>query len=334
MASLEEYLTRVSAENAADLHLAVGVPAILRERGKGRLVRIGRAPLTTSEMDSVVDALTRGNATKRVDLARGVPIKTQFIDRSGTPWRVIVAQAQVGTVIGPNVTMRRISSRPPTAEEVGLDHALHVRPLLENDRGLFLVVGPTGSGKTTTLAAMIDLLRKQGKRIVTLEDPIEILYPPQDGLITQREVGRDTPSFEEGVHDALRQDPDVILVGEMRNRDTIRAAVLAALTGHLVLGTLHAGACSEVYDRMLSGFVDAERNDIRRVLDSVLRLVIAQRLAPKMGEDGQPEGVTVRRETLIFEWLGDIRGLAGADLERRIQQVILEKRTGFDNGTF
>ena len=332
MSYLDEYLNRVSSESAADLHLAVGVPAILRERGKGRLVPIGSAPITTSEMDSIVDVLTRGNANKRVDLARGVPIKTQFIDRTGTPWRVIVAQSQVGTAIGPNVTMRRISSRPPSIEEVGLEHDIHVRPLIENDRGLFLVVGPTGSGKTTTLAAQIDMLRRREMRIVTLEDPIEILYPPEQGLITQREVGRDTPSFEEGVYDALRQDPNVILVGEMRNRETIRAALLAALTGHLVLGTVHAGDCSEVHDRMLAGFDEAERNDLRRILDSVLKLVIAQRLAPRIGDSGLTEGVIVRRETLVFDWLGDIRALNGVDLERRIKQVITEKGTGFDHG--
>jgi twitching motility protein PilT len=171
-----------------------------------------------------------------------------------------------------------------------------VGSLAEHDRGLVLIVGSTGSGKSTTLAAMIDQVnRTAAKHVLTIEDPVEFIYTPDRALITQREVGRDTPSFTDALKAALREDPDVILLGEMRDLETIRLALTAAEMGHLVLATFHTATAAQAVERIVDVFSGSERDLARTLLADVLRAVVAQKLLPR--KDGQ--GLVAAHEVLI-----------------------------------
>ena len=174
-------------------------------------------------------------------------------------------------------------------EQLGLPPV--VKELLFKPRGLILVTGPTGSGKSTTLASMIDVINQERNvHIVTIEDPIEFYHNSKNSLVTQREVGDDVPTFAEAIRRALRQDPDVILVGEMRDLETIAAAITAAETGHLVFGTLHTTGAAETIDRIVDAFPMNQQAQIRTQLAAGLQAVISQILLPRLGQDGQVHG--------------------------------------------
>jgi twitching motility protein PilT len=175
--------------------------------------------------------------------------------------------------------IRRIPDHPPTLEELGLPPVLS--ELAKLKRGLILVTGPAGSGKTTTLAAMIQRINEQRtEHIITIEDPIEFVYPHVRSVVQQREVGRDTTEFARALRSALREDPDVLLIGEMRDLETIAAAVSAAETGHLVFATLHTSSASQAVDRIIDVFPPGQQTQIRMQLSSSLQAVLAQRLVP------------------------------------------------------
>ena len=172
--------------------------------------------------------------------------------------------------------------------------------LLFKPRGLILVTGPTGSGKSTTLASMIDIInRERGVHIITIEDPIEFYHTSRKSLVTQREVGADVPSFAEAIRRALRQDPDVILVGEMRDLETIGAAITAAETGHLVFGTLHTTGAAETIDRIVDAFPTDQQEQVRTQLSVGLQAVISQILLPKLGPDGEVHGRIAAFEIML-----------------------------------
>jgi twitching motility protein PilT len=174
-------------------------------------------------------------------------------------------------------------------EQLGLPPV--VKELLFKPRGLILVTGPTGSGKSTTLASMLDVINKErGVHIITIEDPIEFYHQSQKSLVTQREVGDDVPSFAEAIRRALRQDPDVILVGEMRDLDTIAAAITAAETGHLVFGTLHTTGAAETIDRIVDAFPTNQQAQVRTQLAAGLQAVISQILLPRLNANGEVAG--------------------------------------------
>ena len=188
-----------------------------------------------------------------------------------------------------SAVLRQIPNKLMTMAQLGLPPV--VKELLFKPRGLILVTGPTGSGKSTTLASMIDVINKERNvHIVTIEDPIEFYHNSQNSLVTQREVGADVPSFAEAIRRALRQDPDVILVGEMRDIETIGAAVTAAETGHLVFGTLHTTGAAETIDRIVDAFPMNQQSQIRTQLAAGLQAVISQILLPRLGQDGQVHG--------------------------------------------
>ncbi|MDX6487816.1 MAG: twitching motility protein PilT, partial [Gaiellaceae bacterium] len=179
------------------------------------------------------------------------------------------------------LVLRRVQSDIPTFEALGLPPV--VRKLTDHQRGLVLVTGPTGSGKTTTLGSMIDFINDNYNRhIVTIEDPIEILHPDHRSIVSQREVGLDTASFGEALRRALRQDPDVILIGELRDAETAQTALQAAESGHLVLSTMHTVDAAETIGRMIEFFPEAKQQQIRSIMAGVLRGVVSQRLLPKV----------------------------------------------------
>jgi twitching motility protein PilT len=265
------WLAEVVSREASDLHLKTGASPKLRETG--RLVPLDRGALTTDETATIASAIVPADRASRleeageVDFAYSVPHVGRF--------RVNVFRQRGST----SMVLRRLRFGGPTFAELGLPDV--VRQLSEEYRGLVLVTGPTGSGKTTTLASMIEHInRTRPVHVVTIEDPIEVLFKDDVASINQREVGNDTESFLSALRAALRQDPDVILIGEMRDTETVRAALQAAETGHLVLSTLHTVDTTETVNRVVDFFPPHQQNQIRLTLAGALRGIICQRLVP------------------------------------------------------
>ncbi|MFN7952150.1 MAG: type IV pilus twitching motility protein PilT [bacterium] len=264
---------------ASDLHLGVGSPPMVRVDGGLRPLE-GFPVLDQARMRdlifSTLDADTRRTLEeeRELDYSQSIPGLSRF--RGNLLW-------QRGTL---GAVFRAIPQRPLTLEELGLPAS--VAQLARRPRGLVLVTGPTGSGKSTTLAAMIDHVNRNfAHHIVTIEDPIEFLHKNQRSLIRQRELGSDTRSFAAALKHVLRQDPDLILVGEMRDLETISLAVTAAETGHLVFGTLHTNSAASTVDRIIDVFPGGQQQQIRMQLAATLQGVLSQTLVPKAKEPGR-----------------------------------------------
>ncbi|WP_251459728.1 type IV pilus twitching motility protein PilT [Weizmannia agrestimuris] len=274
-----EYLLRSAFElKASDLHLSVGVPPILRLNGQ--LKRYGKEVMTPQLTEGMAKAIISDTMWPvfqergELDFSYGIPGVSRF--------RINVYR-QRNCV---SLAIRVVPTAIPTVEELHLPPVLYA--FTEKPHGLVLVTGPTGSGKSTTLAAMIDHMNKTlHKHIITLEDPIEYLHKHQKCIIDQREVGFDTQNFSNGLRAALRQDPDVILVGEMRDLETIHTAITAAETGHLVLGTLHTSGAPSTIDRIIDVFPPSQQAQIRIQLANVLVGIISQRLFPTADNKGR-----------------------------------------------
>jgi twitching motility protein PilT len=258
--------------DASDLHLAVGSPAVMRVRGE--IVRIpDETPLTPEEVrDLIYGILNTGQqktleAERQLDFAYAVPGLARFRVNA------YFQRASVGAAF------RLIPARIRTLEELRMPERLY--ELCEKPRGLVLVTGPTGSGKSTTLAALVDRINHtRAEHILTIEDPIEFLHWHRKCIVNQREIGTDASSFASGLRAALRQDPDVILVGEMRDLETISTALTAAETGHLVFGTLHTQSAPQTIDRVIDVFPSAQQGQIRVQLASTLAGIVTQNLVP------------------------------------------------------
>jgi twitching motility protein PilT len=275
---LDELLTLAVERRASDLHLNPGRPPVLRIDGD--LVSQAGPPLDDATALALCRELTDERHWREVE-ERGT---TDFglAHSSGNRFRVSVMR-QRGRH---SAVLRQIPSKLLSFEEIGLPAACV--ELLRRPRGLVLVTGPTGSGKTTTLAAMIDWINtNQDRHIVTIEDPIEYYHPHKKGLVTQREIGADVPDFPEAIRRALRQDPDVILLGEMRDLETISAAISAAETGHLVLATLHTTGAARTVDRIIDAFPTEAQEQIRAQLSVSLIAVISQVLLPRSDKPGR-----------------------------------------------
>ena len=276
MASLSELVAAAQEARASDIHLAPGTPA--RFRVDGRLVDATPAPLTEAEAHDLAEAAI-GEQVRSVDegieVDRGATI-------AGQRCRINVYRTSRGVA----TALRLLASSIPNLPDLGLPPAVMDFPTL--NKGIVIVTGETGSGKSTTLAAIVDTInRTQSAHIVTLEDPIEYVYEPNQCSIDQREIGRDTQSFAEGLRASLRQDPDVILVGEMRDLDTIETALTAAETGHLVFGTLHTQSAADSIDRMVDVFPEGRQRQIRLQLSTTLMAVLSQQLLPRRAEPGR-----------------------------------------------
>jgi twitching motility protein PilT len=265
------WLEELVKEDGSDLHVKVGSPPMLRLTHG--LVRLDRDPLSPIETQAIADGIVPEDRRDvfrdkgEVDFAYSVPNVGRF--------RTNVFK-QRGSV---SMVLRKLRFGGPSFEEVGLPDV--VRTLADEHRGLILVTGPTGSGKTTTLAAMIGYLNAtKPVHIVTIEDPIEVLHKDEVASINQREVGNDTSDFLSALRAALRQDPDVILIGEMRDSETVRAALQAAETGHLVMSTLHTQDATETVNRVIDFFPPHQQKQIRLTLAGTLRGIICQRLVP------------------------------------------------------
>lgn len=268
---IDHLLSSGFEQKASDIHITVGIPPIMRINGD--LKRFGTEVTVPEDTEGMAKAIIPEKlwdsfkAKGELDFSYGIPGVSRFR---------INAYHQRGCV---SLAARVVPTRIPTLEELEMPSIL--KKIAEKPQGLVLVTGPTGSGKSTTLAAMIQYINKNmSKHIVTLEDPIEYLHKHGNSIIDQREVGFDTNNFANGLRAALRQDPDVILVGEMRDLDTIQTAITAAETGHLVLGTLHTSSAPATINRIIDVFPSGQQAQIRIQLASVLVSVISQRLFP------------------------------------------------------
>jgi len=275
---MEDLLRLVLEEGASDLHLSVGTPPALRRHG--RLVKLSTDPLTPEDTERLARAITSDANFARVNEQGSVDFGFSYKDQDR--FRVSVYRQQ-GSIA---LALRIIPKRMMSIEEIGLPPA--VRSLLETPRGLILVTGPTGSGKTTSLASMLDAINTtRDGHIITIEDPIEYVHAHKLGIINQREVGVDVPTFPDGLRRALRQDPDVILVGEMRDLETMETAITAAETGHLVFSTLHTTGAARTVDRIVDAFPSTQQEQIRVQLAANLKAVLSQILIPTLDGHGR-----------------------------------------------
>ncbi|TCI23449.1 type IV pilus twitching motility protein PilT [Exiguobacterium sp. SL-10] len=285
--SIEVILTKAVEQRASDIHLTAGSPPIIRVDGS--LITMGDEKVLPLHIESYLKEIMTDEMRGRLDMQRdldfsfGVPRVSRFR---------VNAYYQRGTVA---IAFRSISGEIPTMNELDLPQVL--KRLIEKPYGLILVTGPTGSGKSTTLAAMIhEINRTQRKRIITLEDPIEYLHSHDQSIVDQREIGSDVMKFVDGLRAALRQDPDVILLGEMRDLETISTAMTAAETGHLVMATLHTSSAMSTVSRVIDAFPAEQQDQIRTQLANVLLGVVSQRLFPRVDV---PKGRVAAMEIMI-----------------------------------
>ena len=276
--SMEELLQATIDEGGSDLHIRAYMPPELRVHGE--LMPLADETMSEEDTYRLVKEIATDEQMAEVEANGGADFALAHPD--GTRFRVSVfkERKRYGAVL------RQIPSTLLTMEQIGLPPV--VKELLFKPRGLILVTGPTGSGKSTTLASMLDVINQErGVHIITIEDPIEFYHTSKKSLITQREVGADVPSFAEAIRRALRQDPDVILVGEMRDLETISAAITAAETGHLVFGTLHTTGAAETIDRIVDSFPTDQQEQVRTQLSVGLQAVISQILLPRADRPGR-----------------------------------------------
>ena len=271
---MNDLLDLMVEQGASDLHLQVGTPPTIRLSGS--MTPIDGPPLTPGDTEKLMLSITPDGHVSSVKLNGGADFGFAFGDKARFRVSVLKSKANYGMVL------RQIPYKMFGLRDIGLPD--NIRELLYRPRGLILVTGPTGSGKSTTLASMINYINEvRDGHIITIEDPIEYYHNHKRCVVTQREVHVDVPSFSEAIRRALRQDPDVILVGEMRDLETIEAAISAAETGHLVFGTLHTNSAAKTVDRIVDAFPANMKDMIRTQLASSLVAVISQVLCKKIG---------------------------------------------------
>src|SRR5271169_6076823 len=276
--SLDQLLTYAVRQTASDLLLIAGAPVTLRIGGE--LAKPSGAPLEAEHTRSLLLPMLTPAQTQELQRNRAVDL---CFHRQGIGRFRANIHYQRGTLAG---SLRLLPERIPTLESLNLPPAL--RRLSEARQGLVLVTGPTGCGKSSTLAALLDLVNTHRRdHVVTIEDPVEFLHSNRQSIIEQIEVGRDAPDFASSVRSILRQNPDVILVGEMRDPETIATVLTAAETGHLVLSTLHTNDTSQAVSRILDSFPQSNQPQIRQQLSLALLAVVAQQLVPSTGNGGR-----------------------------------------------
>jgi len=309
-------ILRISVERgASDVHIAVGRPPTLRIHGT--LCPINKSPMSAEDTSSFVKAISPEKHLKALAESGGSDFSYSLDDKYNFRVSIFKQRTYAGCVL------RLIPNEKLLLEDIGLGQ---IEKLLFKPRGLILLTGPTGSGKSTTLAAMIDLINKKRQcNIITVEDPIEYRHDHSQSIIIQREVGEDVPTFEEAIVKSLRQDPDVILVGEMRNLETISAAIRAAETGHLVMSTLHTTGAARTVDRIVDVFPSNNRDEIRTQLAGNLLCVISQQLIRKKDSSGR---------VAAFEIMLNNPAIASHIRENKTYRITSDLQTGSKYGMF
>ena len=329
----DELLQAIIDEGGSDLHVRARMPPLLRVHGE--LLPLAEEPMSEDESEALVREFLNGlmehdprrkadveKLTNELETNGGADFALAHPD--GTRFRVSVfkERKRYGAVL------RQIPNTLLTLEQIGLPPT--VRELLFKPRGLILVTGPTGSGKSTTLASMLDVINQERSvHIITIEDPIEFYHESKKSIVTQREVGDDVPSFAEAIRRALRQDPDVILVGEMRDLETIAAAITAAETGHLVFGTLHTTGSAQTIDRIVDAFPMNQQAQIRTQLAAGMQAVISQILLPKLDANGEVHG-----RIAAFEIMTRTDAICSRIRDNKTNMIRSDLQTGAKYGMF
>jgi twitching motility protein PilT len=321
---LDELLAECSRQDASDLHLAPGLPPYLRVQGVLE-PQDGREPLLPGRIAELVDCLKTGFDAGGLDRTGSFDGAVTAAD--GTRFRFNVFRRQ-GAL---SVALRRLEDRFRPLADLGLPESLY--DLCELPDGLVVVAGPTGAGKSTTLATLLDRINQTRRcHIVTIEDPIEYLHLPARALVNQRQLGVDTASFNDALVASLRQDPDVILVGEIRDLATIRTAITAAETGHLVFTTVHAADCAGTIERLVSVFPADEQPGIRRQLALVLRSIVAQHLLVADGRGDPRSGPGKRGRVVTSEVLMMTPAIGNLIATAKSSQIYSAMETGAAQG--
>ena len=278
---IDRLLETCVKRKASDIHLAVGKPPVLRLHG--HMKELATKVLDGEDTTALMKSITPDRIQQEFEESGSGDFGFAFGEAAR--FRVSIFK-QKGYC---SLVLRRIPNTLLTFEQIGLPEM--ARSICRRPRGIFLVTGPTGSGKTTTLACMINYINETyDKHIITMEDPIEYYHPHKKSVVVQREVGTDVPTFSEGLRRALRQDPDVILVGEMRDLTTIGSAITAAETGHLVFGTLHTNGAASTINRIIDAFPTDQQEQVRVQLAGNLLAVLSQCLCPRVDTDGMVAG--------------------------------------------
>ena len=303
----------VSARNCSDIHFHVGRPPTVRL--DGRLRSLDLPTLMPEDTAQVVEGITPKRCRHDFEVKGGADFAYPF--ENGLRFRVAIYHEKGNCA----VAMRLLPDRKMSFEDIGLP--MGIKNLLLKPRGLVLVTGPTGSGKTTTLATMVDFINtEQDRHIITIEDPIEYYHEHKKCVVTQREVGVDVTTFGEATIRALRQDPDVILVGEMRDLETMEAAIIAAETGHLVFSTLHTTGAAKTVNRIIDVFPIQQQEQIRTQLSSNLLAVISQELLPKIGGG----------RVAAFEIMVSTPSIQHLIRENQVHKIVSDIQTGKRHG--
>ena len=315
MLEMNEMLKMVVEREGADLHISVGKPPVMRLGGG--LEVIDPDVLTPEDTDRLMREITPPRYQQNIQETGGADFAYAYSEMARFRCAVFRARGNI------SIVMRLIPSRILTFDQLGLpkDSILEV---LNAHRGMVVVTGPTGSGKTTTLATMMDHINSERQvHIITIEDPLEYTHAHKKAIVTHRELHVDTPSFAFALRGALRQDPDVILVGEMRDLETMEAAITAAETGHLVFGTLHTISAPETVNRIIDAFPAQQQEQIRAVLSVALRTIIAQTLLPR---------ATGKGRCAAYEILHNTPAVANLIREKKTNRIISTIQTSSKQG--
>jgi twitching motility protein PilT len=311
---IDKLLTTVIQLNASDLHISVGQPPVLRHNA--RLRRLETKVLDSDDTTALMKAITPDRCQQELQEVGGTDFAIAF---GGNRFRCSIFK-QKGVI---SMVLRLIPSKFLTFEQIGMPDA--VPRLITRPRGLLLVTGPTGSGKTTSLASMINWLNENYDRhIVTVEDPIEYYHSHKKSTVNQREIGVDVPSFPEALRRVLRMDPDIILVGEMRDLETIHAAIEAAETGHVVFATLHTSGAASTINRIIDVFPKEQQDQIRTQLSTALIGVLSQTLLPR-----KPDGMIAGYEMMVIT-----PAIQNLIRENKVYRIDSSIQTGRKHGMF
>ncbi len=310
---LNSLLKTAVEHSASDIHLVAGLTPHMRVDGE--LMELDPKVLSATDTEAIVKELLDENQWKKFSIEKDFDIAHATED--GTRFRINI-HFEKGNI---GLSARAIPATIPTMEDVMMPEIMY--NLCNLDRGLILVTGPTGCGKSTSLAAMIDYINKnRSTNIITLEDPIEFVFKPVKSLIRQRQLGSDMLNFQNGLTHVLRQDPNVIMIGEMRNLETIATAVTLAETGHLVFATLHTYSAAQTVDRIIDIFPPHQQNQIRTQVSTTLQAVISQRLLPKVGK-----GRVASREVML-----NTPAIANLIRENKVSQIKTTIQTSAKEG--
>ena len=313
-APADDLLKLVVDDAASDLHLSVGAPPCIRLNG--RLLKLDTRALFPEDMEKLAMEIASPEQLRHAKEQGSVDFAVTFKERNRFRASLYLQKGSLA------MALRLIPRKMLSLPEIGLPPV--VNDLLKLPRGLIVITGPTGSGKTTSLAAMLDVInRGSGLHIITVEDPIEYIHEHQSGMFHQREVGADVPTFAEGLRRALRQDPDVILVGEMRDLETMETAITAAETGHLVFSTLHTTGAGRTVDRIVDAFPAHQQEQIRVQLSTNLKAVISQLLIPRIDRPGR---------IAVFEVMINTHSVGALIRDNKTFRIATEIQTGAKYG--